>query len=83
MRDPAPNVIRLEDYTPPPFLIDTVELDVDIQTDHAIVRAAMAIRRNPDARAPRAAPCSHARPTTCSRRCHAPSATRWACFLPA
>jgi aminopeptidase N len=49
MRDPAPTVIRLDDYTPPAFLIDTVELDVDIRADHALITAVLAVRRNPSA----------------------------------
>jgi aminopeptidase N len=55
MRDPTPVTVRLEDYTPPAFLIATVDLDVDIREDHARVRARLAVRRNPaapDARAP-------------------------------
>ncbi|MCU0868418.1 MAG: aminopeptidase N [Burkholderiales bacterium] len=49
MRDPAPTVVRLADYTPPAFLVDTVDLDVDIRDDHAVVRARIALRRNPQA----------------------------------
>ncbi len=55
MREPAPKTIYLKDYTPPAFLISTIALDVDIREDHALVRATLAISRNPksaDARAP-------------------------------
>jgi aminopeptidase N len=55
MREPAPKTIYLKDYTPPPFLISTIDLDVDIREDHALVRASLALARNPksaDARAP-------------------------------
>jgi len=55
MREPAPKTIYLKDYTPPAFLISTIELDVDIRDDHALVRATLALVRNPkaaDARAP-------------------------------
>jgi aminopeptidase N len=55
MRDPVPTAVRLEDYAPPAFLVDTVALDVDLQDDFARVRARLALRRNPaakDARAP-------------------------------
>jgi aminopeptidase N len=48
MRDPVPTIVRLADYTPPPFLVDTVELHVDIRDDHALVRARLQVRRNPD-----------------------------------
>jgi aminopeptidase N len=46
MREPTPQTIRLEDYTPPAFLIDTVDLDFDIHLDHTDVRARLALRRN-------------------------------------
>ena len=32
MRDAAPQVINLKDYTPPAFLVSTIALDVDIGT---------------------------------------------------
>jgi aminopeptidase N len=46
MREAQPNAIQLKDYTPPAFSVDTVELDVDIRDNHALVRAKLAIRRN-------------------------------------
>ena len=49
MRDPLPQSVRLEDYAPPPFLIDTVELDFEIEESHTRVRARLAMRRNPAA----------------------------------
>jgi len=52
MRDANPQVIRLQDYTPPAFLIDTVHLHVDIRDDHVRVRARLAVRRNPAAADP-------------------------------
>jgi aminopeptidase N len=55
MRDPVPTTIRLKDYTPPAFLIATVDLDVALQEEFATVRARLALRRNPaapDQRAP-------------------------------
>jgi len=55
MREPAPKTIYLKDYTPPPFLISSIDLDVDIREDHALVRATLVLARNPkaaDARAP-------------------------------
>jgi aminopeptidase N len=54
MRDPAPTTIYLKDYTPPAFLIATVDLDVGLQDDVATVRATLALRRNPAAADPRA-----------------------------
>ena len=39
MREPQARTIYLKDYTPPAFKVDTVELDVDIREDHAIVGA--------------------------------------------
>jgi aminopeptidase N len=55
MREPTPQTIYLKDYTPPPYLISTVDLDVEIRADHALVKASIAIKRNPaaaDAKAP-------------------------------
>src|SRR5437660_11047628 len=46
MKEPQPKTIYLKDYTPPPFRVDDVDLDVDIRDDHALVRARLAIRRN-------------------------------------
>src|SRR5258708_6349371 len=47
MRDAAPQVINLKDYTPPAFLISTVALDVDIQPAQAMVHATLKLARNP------------------------------------
>ncbi len=55
MREPTPKVIYLKDYTPPAFLISSIDLDVDIRSDHAVVRSTLALARNPkaaDANAP-------------------------------
>ncbi|MEA3412987.1 MAG: aminopeptidase N [Pseudomonadota bacterium] len=49
MKKGSPRAIRLKDYTPPPFLIDTVDLHFDLHEDVAAVRATLAIRRNPGA----------------------------------
>jgi aminopeptidase N len=39
--------VFLSNYTPPDFLVDRVDLDVDIRADHARVMARLDIRRNP------------------------------------
>jgi aminopeptidase N len=55
MRDPTPQVTYLRDYSPPPFLVDAVELEVDLREDHARIRSRLSLRRNPkgvDAGAP-------------------------------
>ena len=49
MLEPTPNTIYLKDYTPPAFLISTVDLDVDLRDDHALVTAGLAVKRNPAA----------------------------------
>ncbi|MDR1708129.1 MAG: aminopeptidase N, partial [Candidatus Accumulibacter sp.] len=41
--------ILLEDYAPPPFLIDALRLDMDLRAEAAFVSAALEIRRNPAA----------------------------------
>jgi len=46
MREPQPKAIRLEDYAPPAFRVDAVDLDVDLRDDHAMVRAKLAVRRS-------------------------------------
>jgi aminopeptidase N len=51
MRDPAPTAVQLKDYRPPAYLVDAVELDVDIGEDGTRVRARLAIVRNPAAAA--------------------------------
>jgi len=55
MRDPTPQVTYLKDYAPPAYLIDAVDLDVELAEDHARVRSRLSLRRNPkgiDAGAP-------------------------------
>ena len=37
MKTETPQTIYLKDYTPPPFLVDTVDVDVDFQPACAIV----------------------------------------------
>jgi aminopeptidase N len=46
MREPLPKAIRLKDYTPPPFTVDTIDLDIDLRDDDALVRARLQVRRN-------------------------------------
>ena len=47
MRTETPVTIHLKDYTPPAWLVDTVDLHVAIHTDYAEVRARLACVRNP------------------------------------
>ncbi|HEY1181877.1 MAG TPA: aminopeptidase N [Rhodocyclaceae bacterium] len=49
MKTETPQTILLKDYTPPPFLVDTVDVDVDFQPASAIVTTIMTLRRNPQA----------------------------------
>jgi aminopeptidase N len=44
---PTPKTIHLKDYTPPAFLIPSIDLDVALFEDHARVRSRMAMQRNP------------------------------------
>ncbi len=44
---PAPKVVRLADYAPPPFLIESVRLTFDLSPQATRVTAALAMRRNP------------------------------------
>jgi len=45
----VPETIRRADYAPPAFLIDTVELDITLDPAASIIRARLALRRNPAA----------------------------------
>ncbi|HXZ51710.1 MAG TPA: aminopeptidase N [Burkholderiales bacterium] len=54
MREPQPQTIYLKDYSPPPFLVEQVALDVDIRADDALVSAELRVRRNPLAADPQA-----------------------------
>ena len=47
MSHDTPTPVRLEDYTPPPFLIEAVKLDVDVRETGTIVRAQLEVQRNP------------------------------------
>jgi aminopeptidase N len=51
MKTDTPQTIYLKDYTPPAFLVDTVDLDFVIETGHTTVTATLAMRRNPAATA--------------------------------
>ena len=44
-----PAATRLEDYALPPFLIDEVDLDFELDEARTLVRAKLKVRRNPDA----------------------------------
>ncbi|HAF45548.1 MAG TPA: aminopeptidase N, partial [Gallionellaceae bacterium] len=54
MTQPTPQTTLLSDYTPPPFLIDTVDVDIDFRSGEAIVTTQLALRRNPAAHTPNA-----------------------------
>ena len=54
MRDPAPVPIHLKDYAPPAFLIETVDLDIELFEDHARVRSRLECSRNPASADPNA-----------------------------
>ena len=46
MREPQARTIHLKDYTPPAYLVDAIELDVQIRADDALVQAKLQVRRN-------------------------------------
>jgi aminopeptidase N len=46
MREPQTKAIHLKDYAPPAFRVETVELDVDIREDHALVGARLKVIRS-------------------------------------
>ncbi len=47
--NPPPRTVYLKDYTPPDFLVSTVDLDVDIREASARVHAVMRVARHPAA----------------------------------
>ena len=47
MREAQAKAILLKDYAPPAFLIERVALDIEIRADDALVKASLAVRRNP------------------------------------
>src|SRR5689334_10396973 len=47
----TPQAVRREDYTPPPFLIDFIDLKFDLGAETTLVGARLAVRRNPAAAA--------------------------------
>ena len=47
MDHPAPQTILLADYTPPAYLIDTVDLTFELDPNATIVSSRIAVRRNP------------------------------------
>jgi aminopeptidase N len=50
MRNPPPQAVRLCDYRPPDFSIDSVALDISLHKTQTRVRARLALRRNPKGR---------------------------------
>jgi aminopeptidase N len=49
LRDPTPRAVHLKDYTPPAYLIDTVELRFDLDEEETRVASKLRVRRNPAA----------------------------------
>src|SRR5574343_1734938 len=47
MKTDTPTTVYLKDYTPPAYLVDTVDLDFDIAPGGTVVTATLAMRRNP------------------------------------
>jgi aminopeptidase N len=47
MREATPKAILLKDYTPPDFLVDTVDLYIELEENTTRVTAKLALRRNP------------------------------------
>ena len=48
MKTRTPQTIYLKDYRPPQFLIDTVDLNIDLAEEWTTVKAELSLRRNPD-----------------------------------
>src|SRR6476620_2999220 len=50
MRTDTPQTIYRKDYTPPSYLVDTVELGFDLDPDRTIVASRLHMARNPDSK---------------------------------
>jgi aminopeptidase N len=48
MREATPKAIYLNDYTPPDFLVDHVDLYIDLDEEDTRVTATLRVRRNPE-----------------------------------
>ncbi|MEO8652462.1 MAG: aminopeptidase N, partial [Hyphomicrobiaceae bacterium] len=55
MKPTTPKPILLKNYLPPPYLIDTVELDVSLHPTQARILSTLKMRPNPQAKKPGAA----------------------------
>ncbi|MFH7325610.1 hypothetical protein, partial [Desulfurivibrio sp. C05AmB] len=49
--DKTPRPVLLADYRPFPYLVDDVDLRIDLFADHALVRCRLRLRCNPEASA--------------------------------
>ncbi|MCQ8128147.1 aminopeptidase N [Methylomonas rivi] len=52
MRDATPQTVYLKDYTPPEYLIDSVELNFDLDEQNTLVESRLCMRRNPQSTDP-------------------------------
>ncbi|ATQ75414.1 aminopeptidase N [Massilia violaceinigra] len=50
MRTDTPQTIYRKDYTPPGFMVETVELGFDLDPERTIVASRLTMRRNPDSK---------------------------------
>ena len=48
MKNNFPKTTYLKDYTPPPFLVDKVDLEIDLGEEWSTVKARLSFRSNPD-----------------------------------
>src|SRR5687767_2707147 len=53
MHKTSPKTIYLKDYTPTPYLIDRVDLDVKLKAEETLITSKLSLRRNPSPAAPR------------------------------
>ena len=48
MKEATPRTIRLQDYKPPAYLIETVDLEFDLKEEGTRVTARLGVKRNPN-----------------------------------
>ena len=48
MKHNSPQTTYLKDYTPPPFLVDKIDLDIELGEEWSTIKAGICFRSNPD-----------------------------------
>ena len=49
MLNATPRTVFLKDYAPPPYLVESIDLDIHIHPGYTSVGTTLSVKRNPDA----------------------------------